>query len=63
LVRYFKLVRCVALVAVLVQSLSLVDASARKLPADGIAMSDAPAPLKVDRMEAGIDAIVPADAR
>jgi gluconolactonase len=62
LVRYFKWLRCVALVAVLVPSLSLTDAGARKLPADGIAMTDAPAPLKVDRMEAGIDAIVPADA-
>jgi gluconolactonase len=52
----------VLLVAVLVQSLSLTDAGARKLPVDGIAMSDAPAALKVDRMEPGIDAIVPADA-
>ena len=60
--RYFKLLQCVLLVAVLVQSLSLTDASARRLPADGIAMSDAPAPLKVDRMEKGVDAIVPADA-
>jgi gluconolactonase len=50
------------MVAVLVPSLSLTDAGARKLPADGIAVSDAPAPLKVDRMEKGIDAIVPADA-
>jgi gluconolactonase len=62
LVRYFKWVLCVALVAVFVPSLSITDAGARRLSADGSAMSDAPAPLKVDRMKAGIDAIVPADA-
>ena len=60
--RYFKWLRCVALVAVLVPSLSLTDAGARRLPADGVGMSDAPAPLKVDRMAARIDAIVPVDA-
>jgi gluconolactonase len=63
LVRYFKWLRCALLVAVLVQSLSLTDAGARQLSGDGIAMSDGPAPLKVDRMAAGIDAIVSADAR
>jgi gluconolactonase len=61
-VGYFKWLRCVALMAVLVSSLSLTDAGARKLPADGTAMSEDPVPLKVDRMERGIDAIVPVDA-
>jgi gluconolactonase len=61
-VRYFGLLRYVVLVAVLIQSLSVVDAGALKLPgADEMAV-DAAVPLKVDRMAAGIDAIIPADA-
>ena len=60
--RYFGLLRYVVLVAVLIQSLSLVDADALRLPGgDGMAVA-APVRLKVDRMAAGIDAIVPADA-
>ena len=60
--RYFGLLRYVVLVAVLIQSLSVVDAGALRLPdANGMAV-DAPVPLNVDRMAAGIDAIVPAGA-
>ena len=60
--RYFGLLRYVVLVAVLIQSLSVVDAGALRLP-DGDAMAvDAPVPLKLDRMAAGIDAIVPSNA-
>jgi gluconolactonase len=66
-----KTLQCVALVAVLTQSLSMVDAGAReramesgvsKAVADG--MADIPTTaLKIDRMNAGFDAIVPADAK
>jgi gluconolactonase len=60
---YLKPWQGVLLVSVLIQSLSVVDAGARRLPdADGIAPNDAPALLKVDRMAAGIDAIVPENA-
>jgi gluconolactonase len=61
-VRYFGLLRYGVLVAVLIQSLSVVDAGALKLPGAGEMAVDAAVPLKVDRMAAGIDAIVPADA-
>jgi gluconolactonase len=63
-----KLLQCVVLMAVLIQSLSVVDARARRLPAaGGVSMADAGAdentsPLKVDRLDAGLDAIVPANA-
>jgi gluconolactonase len=62
--------QCVVLVAVLVQSLSVVDASARdRKNAQGALMAIADdaanektAALKVDRLDAGIDTIVPANA-
>jgi gluconolactonase len=63
-----KLLQCVALIAMLIQSLSVVDASAHagKNPY-GLSMAisgDAAntTPLKVDRLDAGLDAIVPANA-
>ena len=63
-----RALQSVVLVAVLIQSLSVVDASARRLPAaEGVAMAKAyasenTAPLKVDRLNAAIDTIIPADA-
>jgi gluconolactonase len=63
--------KCVALVAVLVQSLSMVDADARETGIEsgvstaitGGAPEMTATALKVDRMDAGLDAIVPADAK
>src|ERR1700730_2110645 len=60
----------IALVAVLIQSLSIMDAGARETTiVGGISVSspneapeNAPVALKVDRMDAGIDRIVPANA-
>jgi gluconolactonase len=66
-----KTLQCMALVAVLTQSLSMVDAGAReramesgvsKAVAEGMADITTTA-LKIDRMNAGFDAIVPADAK
>jgi gluconolactonase len=65
-----KPLQCVALMAVLIQSLSVMDAGARAV-GDGrgvstVIASGAPekttAALKVDRLDAGIDLIVPANA-
>jgi gluconolactonase len=69
-VRYIKLLQSVVLMAVLIQSLSVVDARARRLAAaDGVptaiagaVASDITAPLKVDRLDGGLDALVPANA-
>jgi gluconolactonase len=47
-----------ALIAVLIQSLSVVDACAR----EGKAVANDTVPLKVDRLDAGLDAIIPANA-
>jgi gluconolactonase len=47
------------LMAVMIQSLSAVDAGAAS---GGNAFIDAPVPVKVDRMDAGMDAIVPPNA-
>lgn len=61
--RYFGLLRYAVLAAVLIQSLSVVDAGALRLPdANEMAMVGAPVPLKVDKRTAGFDAIVPANA-
>jgi gluconolactonase len=63
-----KLLQCVVLMAVLIQSLSVVDARARRLAvADGVSstgagVSENTTPLKVDRLDASLDAIVPANA-
>jgi gluconolactonase len=65
-----KPLHCVALVAVLIQSLSVVDAGARdgKNPYPvlttiaGEAANENTTTLKVDRLDSGIDAIVPANA-
>jgi gluconolactonase len=65
-----KPLQCVALMAVLIQSLSVVDAGARgwKDPGSGLAaimgdpVNEHTSPVKLDRLNAGIDAIVPADA-
>jgi gluconolactonase len=63
-----KPLQSVVLMAVLIQSLSVVDARARRLHAvDGVSTADAGAsenatPLKVDRLDVGLDAIVPANA-
>jgi len=67
MVHYLKPLRYVALMAVLIQSLSVVDASARRTPGAGVATAGAYAsenvsPLKVDRLDATIDTIVPASA-
>ena len=60
--RDLGLLRCVVLSAVLMQSLSVVDAGALRLSGtDGIAVGAA-TPLHVDRRASGFDAIVPADA-
>jgi gluconolactonase len=69
-VRYIKLLQSVVLMAVLIQSLSVVDARARRLAAaDGVptaiagaVASDITVPLKVDRLDGGLDALVPANA-
>jgi gluconolactonase len=54
--RYVKMLQGCLLTGVLIQSLSVVDASAA-------AVADvSSAPVKVDRMAAGLDVIVPADA-
>jgi gluconolactonase len=63
--------QCAALVAVLIQSLYVVDASARAedgLNGSGVlngseTLENTATALKVDRMDAGFDAIVPADAK
>src|SRR6266851_8207058 len=65
-----KPLQCVALVAVLIQSLSVVDAGARdgknayrvQTTIAGEAANKNITTLNVDRLEAGIDAIVPANA-
>jgi gluconolactonase len=65
-----KPLQCVALMAVLIQSLSVVDAGARrgKDPVSGLTaitgdpVNENTSPAKLDRLNAGIDAIVPADA-
>ena len=65
-----KRLQCVALVAVLIQSLSVMDAGARAAEDSrssstaiaGEVSDNAPAALKVDRMDKGIDMIVPANA-
>src|ERR1700733_4707296 len=59
---YLKGWQGVLLVAVLIQSLSVVDAGARRTDAGGVGTSDAPVALKVDRMAAGFDAIVSENA-
>jgi gluconolactonase len=66
-----KTFQCVALVAVLIQSLSVMDAGARETRIEGgvsramgggvVEMTSTA--LKVDRMDAKLDAIVPADAK
>jgi gluconolactonase len=62
-----KPLQSVALVAVLIQSLSLMDAGARKVEegprvvAEGGTSANA-VPVKVDRQDAGFDAIVPTNA-
>jgi gluconolactonase len=56
-VHYLKPLQYVMSMAVLLQSLSVMDASARRLPAN-----ENITPLKVDRLNAAIDAIVPVDA-
>ena len=66
-----KTLQCVALAVVLTQSLSMVDADARETGIEGgvsMAITGGVAEitttaLKVDRMDAGLDAIVPADAK
>jgi gluconolactonase len=55
-VRYLSPLQSAALIAVLVQSLSVVDASARS------AVTENTTQLRVDRMDASIDRIIPADA-
>src|SRR5260370_5046570 len=65
-----KPLQCVALVAVLIQSLSVVDAGARDgkdarsvlTTIAGEAANENATTLKVDRLDAGIDTIVPANA-
>jgi len=63
-----KLLQCVALVAVFMQSLFVADAGAREGKSEGFVMKATPAvnenstPLKVDRLDAKIDTIVSADA-
>jgi len=64
-----KRLQCVALVAVLIQSLSVMDAGAREGENNGVvetsivnADEEHTTMLKVDRLDAGIDAIVPANA-
>jgi gluconolactonase len=65
-----KPLQCVALMAVLIQSLSVVNAGARggKDPGSGLTaimgdpVNENTSPVKLDRLNAGIDAIVPADA-
>ena len=54
--RYLSPLQSAALIAVLVQSLSVVDASARS------AVTENTTQLRVDRMDASIDRIIPADA-
>ncbi len=54
--RYAKMLQGGVLLAVLVQSLSVMDAGAAG------AVVDPAVPVKVDRMDSGMDAIVPADA-
>jgi gluconolactonase len=67
-VRYMKTLQCVVLMAVIIQSLSVVDASARRAAAANdvsradVSAGESAVPLKVDRLNAGLDAIVPADA-
>jgi gluconolactonase len=65
--RSMKMLQASALLVVLIQSLSVVDAGARKVTGtEGIFLtvsgSENTAPVKVDRRDAGIDAIVPANA-
>lgn len=73
--RYMKPIQRVVLIGLLIQSLSVVDAGARRAPvfasvspaygtvADLAISADANAtPLKVDRLDAAVDSIIPADA-
>ncbi len=62
-----KSIQCVVLIGSLIQSLSVVDAGARRAPEfsaayAGVAADEISAPLKVDHLDAGIDSIVPANA-
>jgi gluconolactonase len=73
-VRYVKPFRYVVLMVLLIQNFSIVDADARRttdagggvLPyvatAAAVSSDENTSPLKVDRLDAGIDAIVPANA-
>jgi gluconolactonase len=74
-VRYTKPIQRVVLIGLLIQSLSVVDAGARGTPnfgsvsatyeavADaGVGANENTTPLKVDRLDVSIDAIVPANA-
>ncbi len=63
-----KMLQGGVLLAVLIQSLSVVDAGARRMNGTentfaALAGDDNSSPVKVDRQDAGIDAIVPADAK
>lgn len=73
--RYLKPIQRVVLIGLLIQSLSVVDAGARGAPNfgsvfptyeaivdAGVGANENTAPLKVDRLDAGIDTIVPANA-
>ncbi len=57
--RSAKVLQAGVLMAVMIQSLSVMDAGAS---GGGSAFADAAVPVKVDRMDAGMDAIVPANA-
>ncbi len=62
-----KPIQCVVLIGSLIQSLSVVDAGARRVPEfsaayAGVDADEISAPLKVDHLDAGIDSIVPASA-
>ncbi len=73
--RYFNALRYLVLMVLLIQSFSLVDARARRAEGSGsvflpsLRMADADAdanntvtPMKIDRLNSGIDTIVPANA-
>src|SRR5271154_1489275 len=64
--------RCAILIGLLIQSFSMVDADAKKVTSSslpyvttdgaGVSADDTVAPLKVDRLDAGLDALVPPNA-
>src|SRR5271154_2117292 len=64
--------RCAILIGLLIQSFSMVDADAKKVTSSslpyvttdgaGVSADDTVAPLKVDRLDAGLDALVPQNA-